>query len=135
MNSSKNFDAASICEHITDKDSKRLNKILNKTCLDLKYDVYGELSAMKSKEEVHNFMNELEKDVSKKSFPSYKKFQSEVTMIAKNINTEQKVEKGVFECRKCGGNKTVSTQVQTRSGDESMTNFVTCIVCKNRWTE
>ncbi len=39
----------------------------------------------------------------------------------------------VFRCGKCGKNKTKYRQLQTRSADEGMTTFVTCILCKNRW--
>jgi transcription elongation factor S-II len=38
-----------------------------------------------------------------------------------------------FTCRKCKSKKCTYTQVQTRSADEPMTTFVTCINCGNRW--
>ena len=38
-----------------------------------------------------------------------------------------------FQCRKCKSNKCTYYQMQTRSADEPMTTFVTCIVCDNRW--
>ena len=38
-----------------------------------------------------------------------------------------------FECRKCGSNRCSYYQLQTRSADEAMTTFVTCINCGNRW--
>lgn len=38
-----------------------------------------------------------------------------------------------FTCGKCGGNKCHYYQLQTRSSDEPMTTFVTCITCGNRW--
>lgn len=38
-----------------------------------------------------------------------------------------------FTCRKCKGNKCTYYQMQTRSADEPMTTFVTCIECSNRW--
>jgi len=40
---------------------------------------------------------------------------------------------GIFKCTKCGSKKTTYYSLQTRSADEPMTNFITCIVCKNRW--
>ena len=39
----------------------------------------------------------------------------------------------VFTCRKCKQNKCTYMQVQTRSADEPMTTFVTCVACGNRW--
>jgi len=40
---------------------------------------------------------------------------------------------GMFTCGKCKGNKTTYFQMQTRSSDEPMTTFVTCLTCGNRW--
>jgi transcription elongation factor S-II len=38
-----------------------------------------------------------------------------------------------FKCGKCKQRKTKYFQMQTRSADEPMTTFVTCVVCNNRW--
>ena len=38
-----------------------------------------------------------------------------------------------FVCRRCKSNKCSYYQLQTRSADEPMTTFVTCINCGNRW--
>jgi transcription elongation factor S-II len=38
-----------------------------------------------------------------------------------------------FQCGKCKQRKTTFFQLQTRSADEPMTTFVTCVVCNNRW--
>eukprot|EP00930_Biecheleria_cincta_P023719 TRINITY_DN17081_c0_g1_i1.p1 TRINITY_DN17081_c0_g1~~TRINITY_DN17081_c0_g1_i1.p1 ORF type:complete len:358 (-),score=106.68 TRINITY_DN17081_c0_g1_i1:514-1587(-) len=40
---------------------------------------------------------------------------------------------GMFTCGKCKGTKTTYFQMQTRSSDEPMTTFVTCLTCGNRW--
>jgi len=39
----------------------------------------------------------------------------------------------MFTCSKCKENKTTYFQLQTRSADEPMTTFVTCVNCGNRW--
>ena len=39
----------------------------------------------------------------------------------------------LFVCRKCKNNKCTYYQMQTRSADEPMTTFVTCLTCGNRW--
>jgi transcription elongation factor S-II len=39
----------------------------------------------------------------------------------------------VFTCRKCKGNQCTYYQMQTRSADEPMTTFVTCLQCSTRW--
>lgn len=38
-----------------------------------------------------------------------------------------------FTCRKCKSKECSYYQLQTRSADEPMTTFVTCIKCGNRW--
>lgn len=40
---------------------------------------------------------------------------------------------GLFKCKKCKSYKTTYYQLQTRSADEPMTTFVTCINCEFRW--
>jgi transcription elongation factor S-II len=38
-----------------------------------------------------------------------------------------------FTCRKCKGNQCTYYQMQTRSADEPMTCYVSCLTCGNRW--
>ncbi|KAI9029657.1 transcription elongation factor S-II [Phycomyces nitens] len=42
-------------------------------------------------------------------------------------------ETDMFMCGKCKGRKCTYFQMQTRSADEPMTTFVTCVLCSNRW--
>jgi transcription elongation factor S-II len=39
----------------------------------------------------------------------------------------------IFRCGKCKQNNCTYYQMQTRSADEPMTTFVTCLNCHNRW--
>jgi transcription elongation factor S-II len=48
-------------------------------------------------------------------------------------DTQQEAMTDTFKCRKCHSNKCSYYQMQTRSADEPMTTFVTCIECANRW--
>lgn len=50
-----------------------------------------------------------------------------------NQEEESEITDGLFQCRNCGSKKTTYYSLQTRSADEPMTNFITCVVCKNRW--
>ena len=38
-----------------------------------------------------------------------------------------------FTCRKCKGNQCTYYQLQTRSADEPMSVYISCINCGNRW--
>tara|TARA_Y100000389_G_scaffold108836_1_gene105931 strand:- start:2287 stop:2820 length:534 start_codon:yes stop_codon:yes gene_type:complete len=40
-----------------------------------------------------------------------------------------------FKCRKCFSRSCSYYEVQTRSADEPMTQFITCLDCKNRWKQ
>jgi DNA-directed RNA polymerase subunit M/transcription elongation factor TFIIS len=44
------------------------------------------------------------------------------------------VAEGVLKCGKCGHSRTFSYTKQTRSADEPMTTFATCMTCKHKWT-
>ena len=46
---------------------------------------------------------------------------------------DDNIEEGIFQCYKCKSRKTTYYSLQTRSADEPMTNFITCMECKNRW--
>ncbi|KAK3273922.1 hypothetical protein CYMTET_9676 [Cymbomonas tetramitiformis] len=46
---------------------------------------------------------------------------------SKQASTDQ------FKCGRCKQRKTTFYQLQTRSADEPMTTFVTCVNCDNRW--
>jgi len=41
----------------------------------------------------------------------------------------------MFQCPKCKERKTSYTQRQTRSADEPMTIFLTCLCCRHRWRQ
>ena len=40
-----------------------------------------------------------------------------------------------FKCRKCSGRSCSYYEVQTRSADEPMTQFINCLDCGNRWRQ
>lgn len=46
---------------------------------------------------------------------------------------DDNIEEGIFQCKKCKSRKTTYYSLQTRSSDEPMTNFITCMECKSRW--
>lgn len=60
----------------------------------------------------------------------YKEYEKELN---DQINQDNQVVEGMFMCGKCKSRKTTYYQLQTRSADEPMTTFVTCVNCGNRW--
>jgi DNA-directed RNA polymerase subunit M/transcription elongation factor TFIIS len=49
------------------------------------------------------------------------------------LNNEIKNQEGFFTCNKCRSNKTTYYQLQTRSADEPMTTYVSCLNCGKNW--
>ena len=51
----------------------------------------------------------------------------------KNKYEKRQITSSEFTCYKCKSNECTHYQMQTRSADEPMTTFVTCLSCGNRW--
>ena len=48
---------------------------------------------------------------------------------------KQKAMTEMFKCHKCGSRKCSYYELQTRSADEPMTQFINCLDCGNRWKQ
>jgi DNA-directed RNA polymerase subunit M/transcription elongation factor TFIIS len=57
----------------------------------------------------------------------YKEIRKEV------LSRESKNQDGFFRCGRCKSTKTAYYQLQTRSADEPMTTFVSCLTCDAHW--
>jgi transcription elongation factor S-II len=81
----------------------------------------------------------LAKDIAYKTHQDFNPEQWEKMMEDRKTRLENKyfpkVEASTdnFQCRKCKKNKCTYYQAQTRSADEPMTTFVTCLECGNQW--
>lgn len=53
--------------------------------------------------------------------------------MRKDVLTRPKHEDGFFTCHRCKSKKTTYYQLQTRSADEPMTTFVSCLNCGKNW--
>ena len=75
----------------------------------------------------------------KESFPEGPYAKTQENLIYKELRKESIVKEllnnqnWIFKCNRCKSKKTVYYQLQTRSADEPMTTFVTCLNCETRW--
>jgi DNA-directed RNA polymerase subunit M/transcription elongation factor TFIIS len=105
-----------ICLNL-DQTNKRINNLtLRPALLDGSMDPYW--VAFMSPQQMH---------------PIRWKVELEKRRIAEQTNTDKKVT-DIYKCRKCGDRKSTTTQMQTRSADEPMTIFVTCLTCYSTFT-
>lgn len=56
----------------------------------------------------------------------------ELKIEAAKMKMDEEYE-GMFKCGKCKSKKTTYYQMQTRSADEPMTAYVTCLECSAKW--
>ena len=59
------------------------------------------------------------------------KYQSEIANMAQG----NKATSNLFLCTKCNKKETSYFEMQTRSSDEPMTTFITCVNCGNQWKQ
>ena len=76
---------------------------------------------------------------------SYQKLYTELwkQIMLNNLQRDERMEKtskeenqegtDMFRCGKCKKRNCTYYQMQTRSADEPMTSFITCLSCSNRW--
>ncbi len=66
--------------------------------------------------------------------PYFRKVKRQIETEDYFITNPLEIDKGVLTC-KCGSQKTISFQRQTRSADEGFTTFAQCVECGNRWRQ
>lgn len=62
-----------------------------------------------------------------------KLIQAKIKRDKNKYETNMEAATDTFKCKKCHSTKCTYYQMQTRSADEPMTTFVTCIDCGKRW--
>jgi DNA-directed RNA polymerase subunit M/transcription elongation factor TFIIS len=101
-----------------DENNKRINnKTLKKSLLKNKIDPYFIAFLSPSQINPASWKNELDKE-------------QMINEARNNIKTTD-----LYQCYKCKGRRCTTSQRQTRSADEPMTIFVTCLDCYNSWTQ
>lgn len=96
------------------------------------YEVLGRFMVSSSQEDRKVIMD----DVKQMRFVvAFDEFEKERFTTNERLVRPPKVAKGAHKCKKCKSEETIGYGLQTRSGDEGMTFFITCIKCNNRWKE
>lgn len=97
-------------------------------------------STIKNTNLIKRFLNNEFTEFELVKFKSNELFPEKYTELTKlydldknDVVVQKEVPDGVFKCRRCKSYKTTYYQLQTRSADESLTTFVNCTNCGNRW--
>lgn len=88
---------------------------------------------LKDEIDVKNISNLSQIDI----FPEKWKVLIEDKMKKEKLRYELKPEAmtDMFKCRRCGSRSCTYYEMQTRSADEPMTQFITCLDCNNHWKQ
>lgn len=98
------------------------------------YEKIGEIFSAKTKEDKQQIIQDIKQSKMGYESSAYKNIKNEIDIENDRVINPPVVKKGVYKC-KCGSRKTWSYQLQTRSMDEPMTNFINCIDCGREWRE
>ena len=102
------------------------------------YNTYGLiLKCISNGKIVKDKLKDVFEDLTKKrlnfNFSLFNNSKEKYLLNYKLNTSELEIEDGIDTCNKCGKSKTLRVQLQTRGGDEPMTNFIRCVNCGNRW--
>jgi len=95
----------------------------------LSQEIINKLNSGEVKPQTIAFMTHQELNPSKWENAIHRKMLRDKNKYEANIEAAS----NSFKCRKCHSIKTNYYQLQTRSSDEPMTTFVTCLDCDSRW--
>jgi len=93
---------------------------------------------LSSNEDIKQIVSNLKSYNVEWKYPKYKDLIE--ARLTEEADHSQDVVEGIHECSLCKKagrifNKTRNTQIQTRGGDEGMTVFVTCVICRTMWKQ
>ena len=84
-------------------------------------------------EAIRIVLKSADEDELMKHHPIIKQLADAQAVEFRALTYKPEISRGGFKCRKCGSDKTISQELQTRAADEPMTTFITCTVCGNKW--
>ena len=141
MNSTRQYILSDLLHKLSSKKAENVEKsVYNYTiqyadshCIPKTWEnkLFMHVYKMKACEIIHSMTDIIIQDIEDKTLSAKTiAFQKETQQ---DVQDESEITDGIFQCRKCGSKKTTYYSLQTRSADEPMTNFITCVMCKNRW--
>jgi DNA-directed RNA polymerase subunit M/transcription elongation factor TFIIS len=96
------------------------------------YCIYEVLSLIKEGNKLKDIINDIKNSNLEWKNKFYNDLMNEEIEQDNFIENPFEIEEGVLEC-KCGSKRVFSYQKQSRSADEPMSTYATCVACKNKW--
>ena len=95
------------------------------------YEKVGDIINADGEEEINNVINDIKKDIIDWESAPYKEFRERRDEENKQIVQGIKTVKSDYKCKnkECGSRECIQVPMQTRSGDEGTTIFITCLKC------
>lgn len=95
------------------------------------YEKVGDIINSDGEEELNNIINDIKNLVLDWNSAPYKEFRERREEENKQVVQGVKTGKSDYQCKnkECGSREVIQTMMQTRSGDEGYTVFVTCLKC------
>ena len=121
-----------------EKNIEIIEKLIYEKCVNnenkYKNMVYEVVEYIKNGSKILDAMKELKEGRLLYNHPAFNEVKFKQQEQDEFIMNPFQVEEGVLKCPKCGQCRTFSYSKQTRSADEPMTTFATCMNCKHKWT-
>jgi transcription elongation factor S-II len=110
-------------------------KNLNDEKLEDKYllNIYQIINDIKKGNKLKDLLNSLKNSKINWKHDFYNEIENEEVEQNNFIENPFEIEEGVLECNKCGSKRVFSYQKQSRSADEPMSTYATCVACKSKW--
>ena len=100
------------------------------------YQRIGEIYTVKDDtDQLKLLLKDIREDITDYNSSRYEKERNNVKKRIEPVDLSVIIKEGEIQCRQkgCKSKKCTYYQLQTRGGDEAMTTFATCVVCKKRF--
>ena len=125
-----------MCKRMADENTDNMDWIsIEELYPKIAYEKVGQIILCEDREEREKILADIKDNISGFDTHPYEAFRQKQKDECSFTAQGPKVEEGEFPCinPKCKSMRCYWYQLQTRSGDEGMTVFITCIKCKTRY--